>query len=209
MALWTGEIFYGLAIFATMLLPAALTAESLPHALRAVGAMPAVFIIAAIGINYFLSRWYATFPVNGPARSFGAGLIVLLLLLTAVQGYKQYFVAWAQDPKTYEAYAEDTVQMAYYINQTSTQNNPTIFLVVDGYSVKTVEYLSHKKTQFSRLDIKDLLSLPISSGKKLFVVAINGNTDQALQTLKTKFPGGHLGRITHHIMINYYSIVMR
>lgn len=191
------KYFMVLAIFGTMLLPAALTAESLPHALRAVGAMPAVFIIAAIGINYFLARWYATFPVNGPARNFGACLIALLLVLTAFQGYKQYFVAWAQDPKTYEAYAEDMVQAATYLNQSGLNGSMTDqtgnFLVVDGYSVKTIEYLSHKKVDFRRLDLADLRNLPLGSGNKLFIVAVNGNTDAALETLRGKFPGGHLG----------------
>ncbi len=191
------KYFMVLAIFATMLLPAALTAESLPHALRAVGAMPAVFIIAAVGINYFLSRWYATFPVNGPARNFGASLIALLLVLTAFQGYKQYFVAWAQDPKTYEAYAEDMVQAAYYLNQYGIKGNSaeqtSNFLVVDGYSVKTIEYLARKKADFKRLDLSDLRNLPLGSGKKLFIVAVNGDTDAALETLRSKYPGGHLG----------------
>lgn len=191
------KYFMLLAIFGTMLLPAALTAESLPHALRAVGSMPAVFIIAAVGINYFLTRWYTTFPVNGVARNVGAGLIGLLLLLTAFQGYKQYFVAWAQDPKTYDAYAEDMVQAAYWLNEQGGVGNTAQFkqnyLVVDGYSVKTVEYLSHKKADFSRLDLGDLRNLPIGNGKKLFVVGVNGNTDAALEVLRAKFPSGHLG----------------
>ncbi len=194
------KYFMILAIFGTMLLPAALTAESLPHALRAVGAMPAVFIIAAIGINYFLARWYATFPVNSVARNIGVSLVALLLLLTAFQGYKQYFVAWAQDPRTYEAYAEDMVRAAYYLNANGLKNNTQgsgNYLVVDGYSVKTVEYLSHKKANFTRLDLSDLRNLPIgTTGSKLFIIGVNHNTDSALEVLRAKFPKGRLS--PHH-----------
>src|SRR5205823_2107137 len=57
-----------LAVFGVMLLPEVLTAEGIPHSLRAIGALPACAVLAALGVSYLLDRWYAVFPINSTAR---------------------------------------------------------------------------------------------------------------------------------------------
>ena len=116
------KYFALLGVFGAMLLPGILTVEGVPHALRTIGSSGAAFILAALGINYIIFNWYQTFPINKPARVFGFSLIALLLLLSAIQAYRQYFVACAQDPATYKAYAEDAVEMAKYLNSNCVQD---------------------------------------------------------------------------------------
>lgn len=188
------KYFALLAIFGTMLLPAALTAEGLPHGLRAIGVLATVFILAGIGLNYLLSRWYVIFPINSLARNIGLGLILVLLILTAIKGYKQYFVAWAQDPKTYQAYSEDMVAIGNYLNSHDKKNEKA-YLLVDGYSIKTVDYLTHKKTPWQRLELTDLKNLPLSKDHQLFIIQDSANNElekEIIETLKAKYPNGHL-----------------
>lgn len=179
-----------IAMFFVMMLPAILTAEGLPHALRSVGTEVGVFLLAAIGVNYLLQRWYRTFPVNGPARNIGLALVCALLFLTAFQGYRAYFVAWAQSPDTYAAYAENMTVIGNYLNAhgTGTQN----YLVAGEYNAKPVEYLTHNKAKYNLLSDNQLRDLPLNTGTgtKLFVVPAGDQANAELELLKTKFPGG-------------------
>lgn len=177
------------ACWGGMLAPTILSYEGIPHFLRAVGAIPFTMALAAIGIGYMLDRWYATFPVNSAARTTGLGIIMVLLLLTAYQGYTQYFVAWAYSPGTYEAYSEDSVAMANYMLEHKTSE--TWLLVLDGYSEKVVDYLTHDKASYRRLEPHQVAELPLDGKPKKFLVA-KQYKDEVLATFKQKFPGGRL-----------------
>lgn len=174
-----------LAAFGVMLLPEVLTAEGIPHALRAVGALPPVVILAALGINYWLETWYSTFPINSAARASGLAMITVLLLATVYQGYEQYFVAWAQSPETYQAYAEDAVQISNYANANHFNGNR--FIVVDGYTDKTVQYLTYKHSTYTRLEPGDIDHLDTGGQPAQFIVDVS-QKDDALKHLKAKFP---------------------
>ena len=179
------------AMFFVMMLPAILTAEGLPHALRSVGTEAGVFLLAAIGVNYLLQRWYRTFPVNGPARNIGLALVCALLFLTAFQGYRAYFVAWAQSPDTYTAYSENMTAIGNYliVHGSSSQN----YLVAGEYNAKPVEYLTHNKAKYDLLSGDQLRNLPLEagSGTKLFIVPAGDQANAELELIKNKFPGGN------------------
>jgi hypothetical protein len=194
-----------LAVFGVMLLPEVLTAEGIPHALRAIGVMPAIFALAAIGINYWLSIWYNTFPVNRAARASGIIMISIPLLASLYQGYNQYFVAWAGSPETYEAYSEDAVAIANYLNQT--KPDPAPLVLVDGYSDKTVEYITHNKSSYRRIEISDIEKADPATRQ---VIIAKNYKDAALQKLKAKFPKAklvsHRSKFNDAEMFNVYEV---
>lgn len=178
-----------LAVFGAMLLPSLLTAEGLPHALRSIGTAVPVFILAGMGVNYLLYIWYKTFPVNKLARMTGLLVILVLLGLTLVQSYRELFVTWAQDVKTYEAYNEGSVTIAKYLISNK-QNNQTVYIVMGGYEANPIQYLTHKKVEYKLLDTSQLKALPINQGKILVVVPAGNDHDALLSDLKAKFPAG-------------------
>lgn len=205
-ARYAAVLFIALA----MMLPAALTAEGLPHGLRSIGSAPAVMILAAIGLSYFIGRWYAIFPINSFARNIGLSLVVLLLLATLMQGYFAYFRAWAGSPGTYEAYAEDMVQLAAYRQANYTgSNQPKTFMVVDGYSIRTVDFLTRQKADYAkqksdadyglkygsgweRLEWDQVKSQPLTDQPTVFLIQNNEHATAVLDVLKAKFPQGRL-----------------
>ncbi len=188
-----------LAIFFVMMLPAILTAEGLPHALRSIGTSAAVFTIAAIGINYLLFRWYRTFPVNAPARTVGLISVCTLLGLSAIIGWNQYFVAWAQDPNTYMAYGENMVQVGYYLNSHNSDQRQN-FVVAGGYESMSTEYLTYNKSKYTLLDINKLQNLPLSESKQLFAFPADSDSDKKIEILKAKYPDGSL--VKHNSSFN-------
>ncbi len=199
-----------LMIFAAMMLPAALTAEGLPHGLRSIGSAPAVMILAAIGLSYFIGRWYAIFPINSFARNIGLGLVILLMAATLLQGYFAYFRAWAGNADVYDAYAEDMVQLANYSRANfSGPGAPATFMVVDGYSIRTVDFLTRAKVDYAkqksdasyglsygsgwkRLEWDQVKSVPLADSPTVFLIQKNEHTAAVIETLKAKFPSGKL-----------------
>ncbi len=180
--------FILIIIFGVMLLPELLTAEGVPHALRAIGALPMAMILAALGIEYMLERWYATFPINAAARTAGLSVMVVLLALTMYQGYQQYFVAWANSPQTYAAYSEDAVAMGQYL-----RNQPfhgSRYVVTDGYSDKTIQYLTHHHASYQLITSEDIAGLP-TTGPKQFLIG-NNEHDSSIKALRKRLPGGQL-----------------
>lgn len=115
--------------FFIMLLPSALTREGIPHALRLIGVLPVVMILAAEGTWWFfetLIHWYREkdiHPLESPykkekeARLFvGAALILLLASIGFVE-YDKYFNKWAKRPEVQDAFSADFTRMGKQINQ--------------------------------------------------------------------------------------------
>lgn len=176
-----------MAMFFAMMLPAILTAEGLPHGLRSIGTAASVFTIAAVGINYLLVRWYKTFPLNSLARNVGAITVVFLLFLSVVIGYRQYFVAWAQDPMTYEAYSENMVQIGYNLNASKYPNK---FLIAGGYEAMPTEYITHNKSKYELVDIKQLQSQPLLDQPAIYIFPEGSSSKEIIDTLQVKYPNG-------------------
>lgn len=183
-----------LVVLGSMMLPSLLTAEGLPHGLRSIGTAVPIFMLVGLGVNYMLYIWYRTFPVNKLARSAGLAIICILMGLSLVQAYRAYFVAWAQDSKTYEAYSETSVAIAKYLNANN-QNNRSNFVLMGGYEANPIQYLTHKKSEYKLLNESELRDLPISGGAKLFIVPAGANHDQLLELLKIKLPEGTITNV--------------
>lgn len=174
-----------LAIFGAMLVPEILTAEGIPHALRAIGVIPVIYIFAAIAISELVSRWRGVFPRNKAALGSALVLLVGLLVLSTYYNYQRYFVAWANDPQTYEAYGEDNVAVANYLIK-SPYSGPR-YVVTGGYGNITIEYLTHNKTTYQAISPDDLIRLKSQSTIQVVVVDyLQIDTDQVLLNLKAE-----------------------
>lgn len=69
--------------------------------------LPAIYILAAVTLDYLLSEWFTTFPLNKKARMSMVFLVGLLFLLTFSYNYKKYFIAWAGSKDAKSLYSSD------------------------------------------------------------------------------------------------------
>jgi 4-amino-4-deoxy-L-arabinose transferase-like glycosyltransferase len=127
--------------FLGMLGPVLLSVESVPHGLRAIGAMPAVFFFPAIMVDFF---WKKTVLNLGRKIIFG---VVLALLLGTSLVYDRflYFGISANSPDFYYAYRSDLTVVSNYLNERNFKEKT--YLVLDKYSVQTPEFLTAKFRQ--------------------------------------------------------------
>jgi 4-amino-4-deoxy-L-arabinose transferase-like glycosyltransferase len=99
-----------LSWFIIMLLPAILTAEGLPHALRTIGVIPVVYIFAAFGLVWLLQQIAKLNPK--------IAWLVLIVLLVQISGanFNKYFFDWGQNKHVAGAFRKDLVDLVKYFN---------------------------------------------------------------------------------------------
>jgi hypothetical protein len=180
-----------LLVFIAFLLPVALSVAGAPDAARAAGVLPITMVLAALGTSYLLQLWYSTFPINSAARVSGMSAVGLLLLLTAFQGYTQYFHAWAGSAETYAAFNEEAVQASTFVDNTvAAHADVNRFLVVSGDEMPVSAYLTTTKAA-KVISPEDLAVLPVTAGSYEFVLTATVR-DKVAKALADKFPGGNL-----------------
>lgn len=118
-----------------MLLPGFITDDS-PHFLRTVGAMPAAYILWALGLDWAGQRISRSlrltphasvrslplgrFRAKGPLVAFQSSILYLLtpiFILLLLTGY-DYFIRWANAPEARAIYGADIAEVARYVNAT-------------------------------------------------------------------------------------------
>lgn len=124
------------AIFWVMLIPGVISIEGVPHALRIIGVIPAVFIFIAIPFDYLL-RLYRKIGFSKKLKmktwrySIAGISIIMLAFIALLSGVVQsfsYFYEWGKNKKTIESFDRKTYDFGNLIYQTTTKKNN--FLVV-------------------------------------------------------------------------------
>ncbi|MFC1622967.1 glycosyltransferase family 39 protein [Patescibacteria group bacterium] len=101
-----------LAWFFGMLAPEFLSAEGLPHALRAIGTLPVTYIIATIPILWILGK---TDQLNHTPRIATYSIIIILLLSIGIFNTAKYHVFWANNPKQASSFEVNLVDASAYL----------------------------------------------------------------------------------------------
>ncbi|OGY97595.1 MAG: hypothetical protein A3A43_00025 [Candidatus Liptonbacteria bacterium RIFCSPLOWO2_01_FULL_56_20] len=123
------EIFpFSLVFFWLILaaLPVVVSNEGLPHALRAILMIPPVFILAAVGGVSLYDRLRPALP-----KIILLPTLYLLLSFLVAHAYTMYFIRWAGNPKTANAFAADYVWLGENLNRMR-QDTPKYVVVPEG-----------------------------------------------------------------------------
>ncbi len=115
----------GQAIFWPMLIPGVLSLEGIPHSLRIIGTIPAIFLLTVLPFEY-LRRLYLSLK----ASSFYAmkrwrwlimqatfSILIGTFVLTGVFQSYTYFKLWAKNQQTAESFQQDLYQLGLFIKQ--------------------------------------------------------------------------------------------
>lgn len=144
---------YLILVLSGMLLPVITTAEGMPHALRSVGLITPIFMLAGTAASvtvHFLKR---RLPHEG-IRSIAYGLLAGAAVLGVAYDAFLYFGIARNSSEAAYAYRSDLTEVAAYINEYASQHpeGPRPYLVLDKFSLQTVhlftsvaahDYLEH------------------------------------------------------------------
>ncbi len=134
--------------FVSFLVPVITTAEGIPHGLRSIGTIPAVFIITAFGlykVGSFIWGLVVKYPHGSPRMELLLKqslklLLVCFLVAIPVQSYASYFIYAANSAENFYAFRSDLTSVSEYMKEHGNRDNT--YLVLDKFSVQTVDYLT-------------------------------------------------------------------
>lgn len=146
------------SIFWVMLIPGVLSIEGIPHSLRIIGTIPAVFILMVLPIEYLI-RIYKSFIDFSEKDKFrskntfltvAAGFLILIVFGGIFQAY-EYFYIWPNDLRTQGAYERKLYFLGNLVRQLPTHDNNYIITAYNTFitsdrkqsSLKTVEFLAY------------------------------------------------------------------
>lgn len=149
---WTYFLLAGW--FTSMLIPVITTAEGIPHGLRAIGTIPVVFIISAIGI-FAVKEWaqrighpYMLIISKWKQKLINNAVMVMYVCFVVAlfsQTYIVYFVEAYNSPENFYAFRSDLTVVSNYLNDSAKKglvNKNNTYLVLDKFSIQTVDYLT-------------------------------------------------------------------
>ncbi|MDP2640948.1 MAG: glycosyltransferase family 39 protein [Candidatus Yanofskybacteria bacterium] len=95
-----------------LLLPGVLTSEGIPHALRVIGMIPALYLLAGFGALISF-RFLLRLPRG---QYMQAGAISLVLLGTTLLSFHSYFILWKQSPELEESFTLRFMDVGHELN---------------------------------------------------------------------------------------------
>lgn len=178
-----------LAWFFIMLAPEFLTEEGLPHALRSIGTLPAVYIIATIPILWLLGKRQ---EFSHTLKSSIVPILIITLAFVGIFNTLKYHVFWANNPQQHGAFNENYKNMARYLNSLPAGTHKYVLANGEGrdmedglpVSAQVIKFLGYDKDNsinFTRETEKIVLEKPS--------VLVMMRYDQGIaDNLKKKYP---------------------
>ncbi len=183
------------SVFFAMLLPGVLTYEGLPHSLRVIGVIPAVFIFSSLGAwkSYeFLDRMIKN------KKMFAFACFFFLAAFAASEASK-YFVLWGKNDKVKDAFTQTYADIGNFLNSLPQDvkkyvivNEPNTNLYGISIPAQTpmfIESVKFGKPQTTYLKFGDLNQIDIYQNKSIVIPLYDSGTFDAL--LKN-FPWGQI-----------------
>lgn len=165
---WRDIRYFSLLVcLAAFTLPSALAGTNAPDAMLAAGAIPFVFVLAAIGLVEMYVRWKGVFPFNLLAYNFALMVLIVVGMVAGVYNYQRYFVAWANAPETFKAYNVEANATARYMLSEPGEEGHVV--VTDSQNDSVISFLTSSKVNYERIKPIDF---PVASqaSSKVFLI---------------------------------------
>lgn len=128
-------------LFWFMMIPELLTAEGIPHGLRLIGVIPAIFILPA----WMFDKIWQKINSYSLLQSIRIIFPAVLIFCVFFYNYYLYFGVSANSPEYYYAFRSDLTEVSNYLNARHQKNST--YLSLDKFSVQTTDYLTTETKQ--------------------------------------------------------------
>ncbi|MCX7589462.1 MAG: glycosyltransferase family 39 protein [Patescibacteria group bacterium] len=126
--------------FILAMFPVIISNEGLPHALRAILMIPPIIIISAFGgVNFYEKLINSQiFIQNFNKKNIVLKLFIILLIIVILNSYFNYFVLWAKNKNTYDAFSSNYVELGKYLNSLPKEKLKYIIVEASGVEVRGI-----------------------------------------------------------------------
>ncbi len=202
-----------LSWFAFMMLPATLTREGLPHALRSLGLIPPVFLLAGWGavflwekIKHYLETaeedplWIERKAQINRIKKEAALLLAFISILITVNTYRAYFVHFPNRIETQNAFSTDLLQIGKYLNTLPRETKKIVLVNLSGGFVRgikapaqTVMFVTDTFDEARRREkmveyVHTLPEISITPGEKVSVLPLYSGDQRLIREIRQRFP---------------------
>jgi len=177
-----------------LLLPEILSSEGLPHSLRAIGAIPPVFIFSGMGGVWLIEK----FRTQGHGfRTVKNIAVTTFLLVVLAHTYNYYFIDWGKNPEVQGAHTQHFVDIGNYLNGLPADAKKYVVVNEGGVPVpfpdgipmpaQTIMFITHGTPNIAYLKPEQLQSV---TGKSTIVLMKYDKN--ILNQLQEMFPDGKI-----------------
>ncbi len=190
-----------LAWFFVMLIPEFMGAESNPHALRAIGTLPVVFILAGFAFNYFIGL--------SERKKFGLSFFVApfaIVMFIAIGMFNpiKYFLFWAKTPQAAQAFEKTMADMETYIK--TIPPNKEIFVVVGNMQRVPPRFFNWGNPDFHDLHPVEINNIEPRDSNNLEVLFTDFYKEEIIKSIQSRFPNMKLQTFTDSFGMSFYVL---
>ncbi len=196
-----------LAWFIGFLVPEFLTNEGLPHALRSIGTMPVVFLLAAYGINAFIEKKENHQTSSGllykVARVTHNSVLIIFFFYLGAFGFMKYHVYWTYNEQTARAFNAELKDMALAIQSQQEQTTyiiagPLERLPIQIYNVAHTKifYLYPNQIQNTQFEKNATIYITETTLESLQLLKLNPSIQEMKTRHKISLGGGSYTIVT-------------
>lgn len=184
--------------FFVMLAPEFMTAEGNPHALRAIGTLPVVFIFSALTFNYLLEK---SRKETYLFQKITTSLVVLILISSGIFNSVKYHYFWARKPETARAFEKVLMNVSAYL-RTLPQGKEKIIITGSMQRIPIKVFNSRMENlKFYYPGEIDQIQPTENS-----VIIMTEKNDEIISKLQKNLPAFKLEEIKDALGISYYIL---
>ncbi len=187
--------------FFAMLMPEFMGADSNPHALRAIGTLPVVFIFAGLAFNYVLK-------FASGRSAFYRKIVIIFLAITfvfiGIFNTVKYFYFWANKPQTAQAFETTMTDIKDYIKTLSSEEE--IFVAAGNMQRVPVRIFNWNNPNFHDLHPMDIDTLKAKDINNTVIIFTDFQKDQIIRSIDSRFCGMKLKQFTDSYDLVFYTL---
>ena len=168
--------------FFTLLIPEFLANEGNPYALRAIGTLPVVFIIAVIPFMWIANKYH---HYGHSFRIFIASMLIFAFAFIGIADPVKYFVFFANSPKQHQAFEANLKEVSKYIRSLSTETEK--YIVTGSMQRLTIKYLNPTLANTYYLYPGQVDSIS-PANKNNFVIVFTDSDWEKINFARDRFP---------------------
>jgi 4-amino-4-deoxy-L-arabinose transferase-like glycosyltransferase len=175
--------------FFALLLPGALTFEGIPHSLRVIGVIPAVYALAGLGCLLFFSWLKNTLDQRNVNHTVFLVALGFFITGSVVMVFNEYFLVWAKLPEVQDAFTTRFVEAGTLANTLPTEGNIYVVKSEGDLPTETVKFIQQTagKQDAIFISVQDADTIDFQKGD----IVITMNHEQSiLNTLRLRYPKG-------------------
>jgi 4-amino-4-deoxy-L-arabinose transferase-like glycosyltransferase len=188
--------------FFLFLAPEFMTAEGNPHALRAIGTLPVVFIFSAIGFDNIFkkSKKHGKFW-----EKFTLSFLICVFLFIGAFNSLKYHVFWASKVRVAQSFDKNVTDISHYLD-TLPKNQEKHIITTGNTLIRLPIYIFHSRDESIHYFYPDeMVKINPNDPQNSIFIFIEKN-DEAIKFIQRKYPFLQLNEVTYPLQSKFYIL---